>query len=200
MDFNHYYQLLLLLVLVIICIPIIIFSFFLKRNRTTVIESFVIDTYTKKNGKKWYVQSPESIDLLEEMIRRINLLIDEIKKHPLKTYTINRLRYWDSSFVSENKINLWQYHAISYSINKGDELIFCLRDKETNSLHDVNTMMFVAIHELSHIVTSENNHTELFWSNMRSLLKTAEEIGIYTPVDYDRNPVEYCGVMIDKSM
>lgn len=199
MDFNHHYQLLLLLVLIIICIPIIIFSFFLKNHRT-VIESFVIDTYTKKNGKKWYVQSPESIDLLEEMIRRINLLIDEIKKHPLKTYTINRLRYWDSSFVSENKINSWKYHSTSYSINKGDELIFCLRDKETNSLHDVNTMMFVAIHELSHIVTSENNHTELFWSNMRSLLKTAEDIGIYTPVDYDRNPVEYCGVMIDKSM
>lgn len=195
MDFNHS-QLLLLSLLVIICIPIMILS--LKRR--TVVESFVIDTYTKKDGKKWYVQSPESVNLLEEMIRRINLLIDEIKRHPLKTYTINRLRYWDPSFVSENKVNSWKYHSTSYSVNKGDELIFCLRDKETNSLHDVNTMMFVAIHELAHIVTSENNHTELFWSNMRSLLKTAEDIGVYTSVDYDRNPVEYCGVMIDKSM
>lgn len=154
--------------------------------------------YIRANGKKWYVQSEDSIPLLSEMINRINQLIQEIQKHPQPTYSLVRLRPWDSSFVTENKFNSWKYHSTAYSVNKGDELVFCLRDTN-NQLHDINTMMFVAIHELAHIVTDELQHTDKFWKNMQLLIDQAEYIGVYEPVDYKFNATEYCGVTIDQT-
>lgn len=77
--------------------------------------------------------------------------------------------------------------------------MFCIRDKLNNSIHDINTLMFVAIHELAHIVTNELQHTDKFWNNMKKLLHRAEDIGVYKYVDYRMNPVEYCGMMIDSA-
>ena len=52
----------------------------------------------------------------------------------------------------------------SYSINKGDKIVFCLRSKDgSNKLEDINTMMFVAIHELAHLMTKSIGHTTEFW-------------------------------------
>ena len=66
-------------------------------------------------------------------------------------------------------------------------------------LIDMNTIMFVAIHELAHIMTKSVGHTEEFWSNMRYLLKKGIKVGVYTPHDYKNNPVRYCGIMITDS-
>src|SRR5690242_13768680 len=50
-----------------------------------------------------------------------------------------------------NKANL-----TSYTENKGEQLVLCLREKMPkngeNQLHDINTMMFVVCHELTHIM------------------------------------------------
>ena len=85
----------------------------------------------------------------------------------------------------------------SYSINKGDKIVFCLRAKDgSNKLVDINTMMFVAIHELAHLMTKSIGHTTEFWDNMRYLLKEGIKIKIYKKHDYNSNPVEYCGTEI----
>ena len=52
----------------------------------------------------------------------------------------------------------------SYSINKGEKLVFCLRSKDgKDTLTDMNTITFVALHELSHILTESIGHTSEFW-------------------------------------
>ena len=85
----------------------------------------------------------------------------------------------------------------SYSINKGDKIVFCLRAKDgSNKLVDINTMMFVAIHELAHLMTKSIGHTTEFWDNMRFLLKKGIKIGVYKNHDYNNVPVEYCGTKI----
>ena len=85
----------------------------------------------------------------------------------------------------------------SYSINKGDKIVFCLRAKDgSNKLVDINTMMFVAIHELAHLMTKSIGHTTEFWDNMRFLLKVGIEIGVYKKQDFNNNPVDYCGTKI----
>ena len=85
----------------------------------------------------------------------------------------------------------------SYSINKGDKIVFCLRAKDgSNKLVDINTMMFVAIHELAHLMTKSIGHTTEFWDNMRFLLKKGIKIGVYKNHDYNNTPVEYCGTKI----
>ena len=84
----------------------------------------------------------------------------------------------------------------SYSINKGDKIVFCLRSKKNNSLVDINTMMFVAIHELAHLMSKSIGHTDEFWDNMRFLLKEGIKIGVYVKQDYNTNPKDYCGIKI----
>ena len=88
---------------------------------------------------------------------------------------------------------------VAYSVNKGEELSLCIREKNTEKFIDDNTIIFVAIHELSHIMTPETGHTPLFWDNMKYLLEKASSQGIYMPIDYSQSPVEYCGMDINST-
>jgi hypothetical protein len=88
----------------------------------------------------------------------------------------------------------------SYSINKGEKIVFCIRQKnKTEDFVDENTIAFVAIHELAHIMTKSVGHTEEFWDNFKRLLKEAVAIGVYTRENYTKNPVQYCGMTISES-
>lgn len=89
----------------------------------------------------------------------------------------------------------------SYSENKGERIVLCLRDKTTAPypLVDVNTVMFVTLHEMAHLMTVSSGHTQEFWTNFRRLLQDAMKAGVYTQVNYSRSPVEYCGMMITDS-
>jgi hypothetical protein len=84
----------------------------------------------------------------------------------------------------------------SYSINKGEKIVFCIRSKKTGELVDINTMMFVAIHEMGHLMSESVGHTPEFWKNMKYLLHRGEEIDIYKHINYSDESVEYCGTMI----
>jgi len=86
----------------------------------------------------------------------------------------------------------------AYSENKGEKLAFCLNKKKENNedLIDEHTLMFVAIHELSHIMTKSIGHKQDFWANFKFLLNDAKESGIHNPSDYKKSPKEYCGMKI----
>ena len=84
----------------------------------------------------------------------------------------------------------------SYSLNKGEKISICLRHLD-NSFIDNNTVIFVVIHELSHVMTEEIGHPPIFWENMRYLLEEAEKIKIYKPVHYEEYPEDYCGMEIN---
>jgi hypothetical protein len=84
----------------------------------------------------------------------------------------------------------------SYSINKGEKIVFCIRSKTSGELVDINTMMFVAIHEMGHLMSESIGHTQEFWKNMKYLLHRGEEIDIYNHKNYSEDSVEYCGTMI----
>ena len=85
----------------------------------------------------------------------------------------------------------------AYSENKGEKLAFCL-DKRKNgtTLIDINTLTFVAIHELAHIMTKTEGHKQEFWENFKFLLEQAKAANIYQPVDYKKNNEPYCGMDI----
>ena len=86
----------------------------------------------------------------------------------------------------------------SYSVNKGQKIVFCLRAKgqPKETLVDDNIIMFVALHELAHIMTVSVGHTEEFWENFRVLLRVAIKIKLYRDQDYASSPVDYCGTKI----
>lgn len=87
----------------------------------------------------------------------------------------------------------------SYSINKGDKIVLCIRQKD-NSFVGKNIILYVAIHELAHLMTSEVGHTETFWKNFRFLLAEAIDIGVYVKVEFDKRPEDYCGIKITSSV
>jgi len=88
---------------------------------------------------------------------------------------------------------------VAYSVNKGEELSLCIREKDSEKFIDDNTIIFVAIHELAHIMTPETGHTPLFWDNMKFLLEQASSQGIYMPINYSESPVKYCGMDINST-
>jgi hypothetical protein len=88
----------------------------------------------------------------------------------------------------------------SYTENK-KVLILCLRRKAADlaghhPLHDINTMMFVVLHELTHMMNSTWDHHYDFWQLFKFVLENAVEAGVYTPVDYSRAPIVYCGLRL----
>lgn len=88
----------------------------------------------------------------------------------------------------------------SYTQDK-KTLILCLRKKEKNGkgeneLHDINTIMFVDIHELAHMMNNLWGHKMDFWLLFKFMLVNAVECGIYTPVNYRKHPVVYCGLLL----
>jgi Mimiviridae putative metallopeptidase WLM domain protein len=90
----------------------------------------------------------------------------------------------------------------SYAVNKGEQIVFCLRTKRTgNELHDLNLVMYVVLHEASHTADPYyDNHGPIFRKIFAFLTKRAIEIGLYKKVDYRTNPEEYCGMDITESI
>ena len=84
----------------------------------------------------------------------------------------------------------------SYSVNKGEKIVVCLRSKEDYSFQDENTIFFVVLHELAHIMTKSIGHKEEFWNNFRYLLKHCIEIKLYKYQDFNNKPEPYCGIEI----
>ena len=72
---------------------------------------------------------------------------------------------------------------IGSNVNKGYEIYICLDGD------DVNSAMYVLIHELAHMSVPEYDHTTNFWTNFKKLKQICIDNGLYTPSG-DRM---YCG-------
>lgn len=82
---------------------------------------------------------------------------------------------------------------IAYSVAK-DSVYVCVRARDDpGRLEDMNTCMFVLLHELAHVATDSYGHEPEFWANMRFLLELAEATGFYEYQDFDNTRVSYCG-------
>jgi hypothetical protein len=76
----------------------------------------------------------------------------------------------------------------------------CIRDKDENkNLHEHNLLMFVVIHELAHIMSKSIGHNNEFYNNFKFLLNEASTLGIYYPIDFKKNPEQYCGIEVNSN-
>lgn len=77
----------------------------------------------------------------------------------------------------------------SYTINK-QKIYLCLRDENRN-YYDFNMLIYVAIHELAHVLCDEIGHTAKFHRIFEQLLQKAAQLHIYDP----EKPIvqNYCG-------
>jgi WLM domain len=107
------------------------------------------------------------------------------------------LERYNPENMSENNI---QDSTTSYSENKGSRIVICLRQKtEGYPFVDENTVMFVVLHEMAHLMTFSTGHTPEFWANFRRMLQDAMKVGIYDNINYAHDPKPYCGIEITDS-
>lgn len=155
-----------------------------------------------QTGRTFYVRPDrpqEAIGALEEVYAKLERLVNEVADDPqLRDHAmaphVRRIRERLPKVIIHETARDSPF--TSYSVNKGEELFFCLRDKETQRFHDMNDVMYVAIHEIAHIGTPEVGHTDMFAKINKFLLDQAVKRGIYSYVDYSVAPKPYCGIQL----
>lgn len=169
----------------------------------TYINGKVETVKSKVDGNEYSVRSmPDkaaAADLLAEIRDRLQRLVQHLQKmFPDDARTKAILNGFHPERISEGGENTQKY--TSYSVNKGEKIVFCLRARDqTQKLEDINMMMFVAIHEVAHIATKSVGHTDEFWANMKFLLEEGINVGVYSRQDFKEKPVTYCGVPVTSS-
>jgi len=159
-------------------------------------------TFAKASDEKFHLvrdmpDKEQAAEMLAEIKRRLQLLINYcITNYPGNPDVQLMKQRFKTQNIQETDLN---DSGTSYTIDKGKELHLCLRNKEDTKLHQINILMFVAIHELAHIQSTSYGHNNEFGKNFVFLLKQASKIGIYKPVDYSKNPVKFCGMDVNDS-
>jgi hypothetical protein len=164
----------------------------------------IIHVRSKVDGLMYNVRDmpdkQEAADLLARVRHKLQKLIDVLRqRYPNKPQVIqlnekfqaDPKRFYEATPDSEH---------VSYSVNKGDSIHLCLRQKDEakEPLVEENVMVFVALHEMGHVITSPTvaSHGPEFWNNFGWLLREAESLEIYKYQDFRAHPVKYCGESI----
>jgi predicted metal-dependent hydrolase len=187
-------------ILISMVIIFIYIFLFINRNNLIYVES--------NSGTKFLVHKDkyrkEKANLLGKIVENLfilkNYMVKNIDKFPKYKPYIKQL---EENF-SESRTIVYETdpesNLTSYSVNKGEELSFCLKSKKSGELHDINLLMYVAIHEMAHIACPEIGHGNLFKKIFRKLAQEAINIGVYKKVNFSENPVEYCGMILSSSI
>ncbi len=159
---------------------------------------------SKVDGRSYKVRDlpdkQRAADLLATLRLRLTTLTDALQQsYPNKPQVqrlVRNFRSDPSRFLESTP----DAEHTSYSVNKGEQVHFCLRQRDAGeALVDENVMVFVAIHEMAHMITQSIGHDADFWNNFGWLLREAESRGLYRPQDFRSHPVMYCGVSITDS-
>lgn len=190
------------MILIVIIILLLVFLIYLRFQRT----NFVYVRSDIDNDMYLVRDLPDkqrACNMLAKVKSNILLLTNYMQSkmekfdHEYQTYInklSNRIKY---TTISENSVDS---SYTSYTVNKGDKMVFCVRSKYDNTIHDLNLIMYVALHEISHIACPETGHTTLFKKIFGKFTEEAININIYKKIDFDHEPTEYCGLTITDSI
>ncbi len=151
------------------------------------------------DGNRYCVRDRSKIQLSADLLAQVSVNMSKVVEYCKQNYSdqnnVNRLvNNFNPKKIYETLPN--SVHT-AYSENKGEKLAFCLDTERTDGkLIDLNTLTFVALHELAHIATKSIGHTDEFWTNFKFLITVANKINVYSPVDYAKKPHRYCGMDI----
>lgn len=153
------------------------------------------------DGRTYRVLKRDDSSQAADMLARINATLSKLTHHMLASAPTDAdaRRLYDRFSPEVVEEGAFDSDHTSFSVNKGEKIVFCLRHKD-GKLVDLNTVLYVAIHELAHVMTSTIGHDRLFWRNMRKLVEEARGLNLYTYVDYSESPARYCGIHIKNSV
>jgi predicted metal-dependent hydrolase len=183
----------------VIILIVLVLSFFLHYESKYSELTYVVSSI---DNKQYLVRNRDdklqAANLLATVRQNLDAIVEYLKNNNNNDEKVQRLvKKYNPEKISESMPNT---NYTSYSVNKGEKIVFCIRTKtEKQELIHINTIMFVAIHELAHVMTKSIGHTEEFWNNMRFLLKKGIFLKLYIKHDYKKKPVPYCGTEITDS-
>lgn len=193
----------ILFIFILILICIIIYVFFKTTHPDmTYIESNIDNMYYLVRNTE---DKQEAANTLARIRNNLLKLSDYLYKNKdtekYKEYKEYIVRLYDKM---PNIIILESTHNsiyTSYSVNKGEQLIFCIRINKHGNIHDINLMMYVALHEISHVACPiYDNHGPLFKKIFSFITNASIDIEIYKKIEFNKNPENYCGMMISDSI
>jgi len=181
----------------------------MSKNAYSIMASMQTNTYptvsvkSKVDGNTYQVRDLPDKQQAADLLARVRQRMDTLQRYLIATYPdkpqvkqLARNFKADPSRLMEATPDA---DHTSYSVNKGESVHLCLRQREPSkeeSLVNENVMIFVALHEMAHMITSTIGHGPDFWNNFGWLLKIAEEKGLYKHQNFSAHPVSYCGVKI----
>ena len=191
-------------ILISIIIIFIYILYIIKKNRLTLVEANNNNKYMVYNDENKIESANLLATLVDNMYKLRNNLINNKNKEyeEYKEYK-EYIDLLEENFNNERTYiyeNIPDSNLTSFTINKGEELGFCLKSKITGNFHDINLLMYVAIHEMSHVACPEIGHNDLFKKIFMFFTTEAIKMGLYTKIDYQINNVEYCGMILSSSI
>lgn len=119
---------------------------------------------------------------LNELKNKLEILINQ----PNKNWTGHLEGLNNRNILNEIKLYVG---SKSYTINKS-RIYMCLKNSN-EQYYDDNSLMFVLLHEISHVICKSIGHTDEFHKIFDELLVEAEKVRIYN----SRIPMikNYCG-------
>jgi hypothetical protein len=201
-------------IIIIILISIILIFSSIHKSEVIFVESFTDNnSYLVRNLPDKQKASNNLGKIRDYLRKTINFIINKINivENKEETEMMNEdYKYLEMSEYIKKIDSLFDNIIFSetsadstftsYSINKGEEIVFCLRSKEDNLLHDINLVMYVAIHEVAHVGCPEIGHTPLFHKINKFMLKEAIKIKAYKYEDYETRPINYCGMNLSSTI
>jgi len=187
-------------IIVFILVLLIIYLIFSIKNAGLVTAEF--------NGQIYMVQEHadkmKAVDLLIRLKKDLSIIAQKGLDRAIKENNKEYAEYFQTIVSRLNTVYIREVEKdspyTSYSVNKGEELVFCLRNKKSFEFYDYNKILYVAVHEIAHIGCPEVGHTKLFFQLNKYLLETAKNDGMYDFVDYNNVPAEYCGIEINTNV
>ena len=153
------------------------------------------------DGRRYVVRKLPDAKKAARLLARINAKLSRLVQHMVAKFPgdadVRRLQdNYNPDALSEGGTEVGY---TSYSVNKGEKIVMCLRQPDDEFV-DENVLVYVAVHELGHLMTDEIGHTPKFWANFKRLAAEAVDIGVYTKVAFGERPQPYCGISITSSV
>lgn len=166
-------------------------------------------TYMIRRGhnqtQKFYKESANTLAIINQ---RMEKLIDHLDKtysnDSSKNYFIKKLKEsYNPYMISEAAVDK---RYTTYTVDKKDMHI-CLRTRDSEEkVYDINTLMYVVLHESAHLAnysqdgTAIIGHGNSFKMIFKFLVEQAIKLGLYNYVDYANVPQEYCGILVQSQI
>lgn len=127
--------------------------------------------YLIQRQRRKQLNTPTSRKIIDEVRNRFRKLNPQYANIPI---------YPDTSSYTEDK----------------EKIGLCVKNPTTGQYYNIDTIMHVALHELTHILdhSYETGHTHSpeFYQKFDEVTKAAISAGVYNPAT--RVPIDYCGL------